>query len=213
MNKYLIVISFLMMVSCSNDNNLSEPEILTTVTTGNSNRSKSPDETDAMFAAYVRSAIYRETKELIHQFTTDLNGLAVPADADMVEWISKHIHYTNFRDNEEAKKKWMQVIDSQERELSEFAEIYKYINAAELVDSKFYIEKWITQPLKKDTNLNCEDKLKSCMDKATENYIRTVAYAITTKGLNGADKQVSYGKINLQIDTEKCIDDFNKCLK
>lgn len=199
MKKLLILALSMVVISCSNDNEITQEKQEATIVDNNIKSFSKPvgfvynqEYADQLFSEYVKSPVYlalkNERKSLVSKITRveDLEYLkGIETEGEMISWLSSNITFTSFLNLSEAIEQWNYIGELKRIEVQHFPEVYDFISNAPEALVVGNLKKWLGNNHIKGDNLTCEEKLDSCETSAWSDYYRAVDKAL--KGDNALD--------------------------
>ena len=194
MKKIIVLLSFIGLFSCSDDNeirneNVTENNVENSIR-GNNNIN---DDIDRMFYEYVNSTEYHEFNMALKSFYQKLNVDKSDVEFDIervevMEWVELNLDVTEFTNLERANQEWQQVVNLKDVELKKFPQILDFIVKNTEQKVLPYITKWLNPNHNSTNDVDCDEQFDICNITADMRFISNIrAFSNDPNGIEKAD--------------------------
>jgi len=214
MKKIIVLLSFIGLFSCSNDNEIrNEDTTETNITNSVKSNSNINDDIDRMFYEYVNSTEYREFNFALSSFYDKLNIDNREIDFEIKEnsimdWVELNLHSTDFVSLDSASTEWQQVVNLKDVELKKFPQVTDFIVKNSEQKVLPYIAKWLNPYQSSTNNVDCEEQFDDCNTWADQQFFNN----IFKNSHQLSPTMVSTINLEYTFHLEICMYKFNECL-
>ena len=217
MKKIFLSLSLtLLLFSCNNDIENNEETSMETVARASIETNAIENETDQMFFNYVNSEEHTNFERSLDIFYAKLNLDETDADFRImtpIEWIRQNLSKTSFKDFESAEIEYRHLIDLKDIELRKFVDVTAFFRNNDVVVTKPYFDKWLTEPMKTAGDYDeCQDIFDECNDRADTQYFIDFGKVLATSSGFDTPSLVSQVTVQYKMNLGICLGNFNRCL-